>query len=122
MLRLRQALVLFTLALAVTGCAHTEIPFDRTTAGDIKAVGIVQPDFPSDVTIRLAGTVGQSLGLIGGLVDLGLETDRDSHFRDIEQKENFVPASYFLDNVTAKLTAQGYKVVPIPASRRAANF
>lgn len=122
MRNLRSATVWVTMALTVVGCAAPEIPFDRSLAPGVKTIGIVTPSFPDDAAIRLASSVGQSFGLIGALIDAGIESSRASKFKDILVRQNFSVQEIFVQDMTAALRSQGYNVVVIAVTRDKADF
>jgi hypothetical protein len=123
MMRLfRAAAAVVAMAIWLAGCATPGIPFDRASAGGIKTVGIVTPSFPDDAEVVLASTVGQSFGLIGGLIDAGMQANRDSKFNAALRVRNFAARDAFVAALTEKLRAEGYEVVAVPASRDKKDF
>lgn len=120
----RFAAILAVLALALSGCATrlTEIPFDRQATGNVKTIGIVTPKIPEDPLVVLASNPGQSFGLIGALVNSGMQANRESTFKTLLTERNFSVQEKFLQALTAGLTAQGYNVTVIPANRDKNGF
>jgi hypothetical protein len=118
----------FLHALAVAGalllgaCAAPEIPFDRSHENQIQHIGVVTPKFPNGARVILASTVGQSFGLIGALVDAGMQQARESKFEAILKQENFSEQDVFLAKLTASLQSQGYTVSMISFQRQGSNF
>ena len=105
-------------ALGLAGCAaKPEIPFDRATAGNIKSIGVITPAVPSEGSVVLASTIGQSFGLIGGLVDATLQASRDSHFKEILQKQGVVPADIANKSLESGLAAHGFTASPVDIKR-----
>jgi hypothetical protein len=114
----KAAVALAASAAVLCGCAaKPEIPFDRASAGDVKTIGIVTPAMPDDASVVLASTVGQSFGLIGGLIDAGLKASRDSHFHDILKQQGVAPNAVLAADLTKSLRAQGYTVLPLEIER-----
>ncbi len=99
------ALSLFSLS----ACGIPEIPYDRDAAKNIKSVGIITPRFPADPTVHLASSPGQSFGLVGALVDAGIQASRESRFKSAMQGQNFQAEDLFLASLTASLKAVGYE-------------
>lgn len=121
---LRFAVVLAVLSLGLGGCVTpmTEIPFDRQAAPDIKTIGIITPKAPDDPAVILASNPGQSFGLVGAMINSGMQANRDSTFKAFLAQRNISVADTFLQNVSAGLVANGYKVTMIPALRNKAGF
>ena len=104
---------LFVLA----GCAGVpEIPYDRTTA-KVQVIGLPTPVFSPDASVALASDPGQSFGLVGALVDLSLQAQRDKEFRQAISGEHFSASDEFKGALVADLEKNGYTVVPIPVVR-----
>lgn len=95
--------------LSLAACATPEIPYDRDAAKDIKTIGVITPRFPTDPSVHLASTPGQSFGLIGALVDAGIQSSRETRFKSMVQSQNFVAESAFLASLTTSLQAAGYQ-------------
>jgi len=113
----RSALV-FGFLVILSGCAGTpEIPYDHSTA-NVHTIGLPTPGFPSDASVVLASDVGQSFGLIGALVDAGMQSSRDSQFKDLLAKQNYTASNQFTQSLTAAMQQHGYTVVPIAVERK----
>ena len=109
-LRLTSALAV--LALGLSACASIpEIPYDRSSAADVKTIGVVTPGFPDDASVVVAATPGQSFGLIGALIDAGIESNHEARLKAILEKENFSAKDRFMQSLTTGLEARGYAVV-----------
>lgn len=115
--------VIMAAGLALCACAsQPEIPFDATQAANIKTIGILTPSMPEKPTVWLASDLGQSLGLIGALVDAGIQAHRDAVFwKSIDGNRN-PPRAAFLDAISAALRHNGYHVVNIAVTRPDKNF
>jgi hypothetical protein len=109
-------------ALSLIGCAAPEIPYDRAGAGDIKTIGILTPSFPDGPTVLLATTVGQSFGIIGNLIDAGMQANREATFRDLLQQQNFSAQDCFMHKLAESLSAAGYVVAVVPVAREGSDF
>src|SRR5262245_65234940 len=74
----RLTLAIAASAMLLAGCAGKPgIPYDRTAA-QVKTIGIITPRAPDRPTVALATSVGQSFGLIGAMIDAGMQSDRES--------------------------------------------
>jgi len=109
-------------ALFLGACAAPEIPFDRTHENQIQHIGVVTPQFPSGAHVILASTVGQSFGLIGALIDAGLQQSRDSRFKTILEQQSFSAQDVFLAKLTSSLESEGYVVSTISFQRQGSDF
>lgn len=108
----------FAVLLVLAGCAtQPAIPFDSSSAGQIKTIGILTPDIPSGPSAILASSVGQSFGLIGALVDAGMQSARESDLRTMLNSRQFVAQDKLMKGVTAALEAQGYEVRQVSVTR-----
>lgn len=104
---------LFVLA----GCTGVpEIPYDRSAA-QVHTIGVPTPAFATEPTIVLASDIGQSFGLVGALVDAGLQARRDKEFQASTAEERFNAPEEFRADLTAALQKDGYIVVPVPVER-----
>lgn len=116
------AAALTATVLLLSGCAGLpEVPFDRPSS-KVNTIGILTPSFPAGSSIVLASTVGQSFGLIGVLVDAGLQSSRESQFDALINSQNLNIPAVFVDAVTQQLRAEGYTVSIIPIERKEADF
>lgn len=104
--------------LLLCSCAsQPEIPFDKSQASNIKTIGVLTPSMPEKPEIWLASDVGQSFGLIGALVDAGMQANRDSAFwKSIDGDKN-PPRAAFLNALSASLHDRGFAVKQIAVHR-----
>jgi hypothetical protein len=98
------------------------VPYDRTTAADIKTIGIVTPSYPEGPYVVLASNVGQSFGLVGALVEAGMQADRESRFKKAIAPHSFSVDQTCMGELTAALQAHGYTVVTVPQERPKTSF
>ncbi len=110
-------LAAFGIAASLAACAKPEIPFDKGATGDVKTIGLLTPGYPKEAKVVLATSVGRNLGLLGALVDAGMESAREDHFNALLQAQHFSVQDAIAQNVTKDLEALGYKVVPVPVTR-----
>jgi hypothetical protein len=122
MRRLRSAAGLLVVLLGLVGCAIPEVPYDRGTAGTVKRIGIVTPQLPKRAYVALATSPGKNLGLIGGLVDAALQSDRESELKKLLDQRNFAVESVITGSLAAGLQARGYEVVMLPMTRDKEDF
>lgn len=113
----------FVALLMLAACAtKPAIPFDSTSAGEIKTIGILTPSMPSGPSAILASSVGQSFGLVGALIDAGMQESRESDLEDLLNSKEFVAYNKLMSGVTASLEAQGYTVKNIAVTRAERDF
>jgi hypothetical protein len=72
--------------------------------------------------VVLATSVGQSFGLIGALIDAGMQADRDSRFGGAMRERQFDAHAYFLERLAEALRARGYAVEMVPVQRTREHF
>jgi hypothetical protein len=107
----------------LAGCASApEIPFDRAAAPNVKTIGIMTPGAPDGATVVLASSVGQSFGLVGALIDAGMQSARDSKVKDMLKQQSMSAPDNFVDAVKAGLEQHGYTVVSVPGARDRDDF
>ena len=110
-------------SLVLAGCAgQPEIPFDKASAGNIQTIGVLTPNMPERPTIWLAGDVGQSFGLVGALVDISMQSNRDDKMWAAMVKSGYVPRDAFLAAVESSLQARGFAAKTIAADRSSAGY
>jgi hypothetical protein len=114
---------LVAVGLFLSACAGLqEVPYDRMSSGQIKTIGIVTPSAPKGASVILATSVGQSFGLVGALVDAGLQSNRETHFKSILDKEQFSAQEAFIGRLRQQLEMRGYGVADISAPRPSSKF
>lgn len=118
----RLAVIVIAAACLLAGCAQQEIPFDRTGAGSVKTIGLLTPSLPTGPSVVLASSVGQSFGLVGALVDAGMQANRESHVRNILSSAHFIAGDEVTSSLKQALEAKGYKVVAVQVSRPKQDF
>lgn len=111
---------LAALLVLVVGCAPPKVPYDRND--NIKTIGVVTPRFPDGPTVFLASTVGRSFGLIGALIDAGMQADRETKFKAVLQEHNFSAHDVFMQSLKSELEARGYAVTTVEMQRDTADF
>ncbi len=111
------------LLVAVTACAPTNftIPYDRA-ATRVQTIGLVTPFIKPEGQALLANGAGQSFGLLGALVEAGVQSNRDSRFNAVLRQQQFSAINELNDRLRAALEAKGYQVVIIPVPRSGTDF
>lgn len=115
--------LLFVFALAISACATLpQIPYDRTAAGNPKTIRVLTPAAPEKASVVLAATVGQSFGLIGALIDAGMQSSRESDFEKITTARSFSGKGAYLRKTIELLKAAGYDASEGPIQRTERGF
>ena len=117
-----QLAIVFSALIVLAGCAGApEIPYDSSTA-KIQTIGLPSPSLPQDAQVVLASSVGQSFGLVGGLIDAAMQSKRDSEFKAIMQAQHFTAKGQLVTDLTKDLEDKGFTVVPYEVGRTKAEF
>jgi hypothetical protein len=115
-LRLASALVAVVLLLA--GCAGVpEVPFDRSTSGNVHTIGVLTEAYPAGPSAILVNNVGQSFGLIGSITESVMRNNRENSLKDILGRQHFEIQNRFNQTLASTLTAHGFQVVMVPVAR-----
>jgi len=102
-------------------CASSPvIPFDKATAGNIKTIGIVTPNMPEKPSVWLASDIGQSFGLVGALIDAGMQASREKDFWKEIDGAAHPPQTTYNTAISDALKAQGYTVKTVDVKRSSA--
>ena len=113
-----RGLLAATVMLFVAGCtSKPSVPFDSSSAHTIKTIGLLTPGAPNGPRAILATTVGQSFGLIGAMIDAGMQESRESDLKSLLAAQNYDASGLYLANLKKALEARGYKVVDVPMMR-----
>lgn len=117
MVRCVRMFVLAAVVATLSACAGTKpIPLDRAQA-NIKTIGIVTPYVADSPTSFIAASPGRNFGLIGALIDAGVQSSREQALAAALQTQQFSAEATFSDKLAQAVKAQGYDVVMIPATR-----
>jgi hypothetical protein len=110
-------------AVVLSACQTMEqVPYDRASAGNIKTINIVTPKAPDRPAVVLAATVGQSFGLIGALIDAGMQSNREGDFEAAMKTQNFVGNDAFMRHLDGALTSGGYTPAHYSVKREKQGF
>ena len=115
--------VALAMLATVAACAgQPEIPYDRTAAPSNKTIGLLTPAWPSSAVSFLASNVGQSFGLIGALVNAGMQEGRDADLKVMLNDQKVDANAEFVTELTANLQAKGFTIVPVTADARRGGY
>jgi hypothetical protein len=121
-MRIFRAIFAIASLVLLAACAATPVPFDRAAASNLKDIGVVSPRFPEGPNVVLASNVGMSFGLIGALVEAGMQSSRDARFKAAIEKERLSVPQIFVETLKADLEQAGYRIDPIQTTRNGIEF
>ncbi|MFM9865822.1 MAG: hypothetical protein ACKVRO_19690 [Micropepsaceae bacterium] len=120
MFRFNLLFAAFAAALLSACQTLPQVPYDRASAGSIKTINVVTPAMNEESRVVLASTVGQSFGLVGALIDAGMQASREDDFQAMAKAQNFAGKAAFAKHLDSALTTSGYAVAHDDV-KRAAN-
>ncbi|WP_133254921.1 hypothetical protein [Phenylobacterium hankyongense] len=108
MIRLVAAL---TGALCLSACASAYVgkPYDRASAG-VHSIAVVADSVPDKASAYEVASVGSNFGLIGALVDAGIQSSRTNAVNEALAGSGFEAESRVEQRLVSRLTAEGYTV------------
>jgi hypothetical protein len=110
-------------AVVLSACQTMEqVPYDRASAGNIKTINVITPKAPDRPAVVLASTVGQSFGLVGALIDAGMQSSRESDFETAMKTQNFIGNDAFVRHLDGALTSGGYAPAHSSVKRETQGF
>jgi hypothetical protein len=122
MVRLNVLLAAIVAALLSACQTLPQVPYDRASAGDIKTINVVTPSMDDESRVVLASTVGQSFGLVGALIDAGMQASREDDFEAMAKAQNFSGKAAFAKHLDAAVTASGYAIAHDNVNRAQREF
>lgn len=107
------------MAATVAACAPTYVatPYDRSTAS-VQGIALVDDSMPDKATAYEVASVGSNFGLIGALVDAGIQAERQGAVNAALTGIGFDAESKLETRVIAALAQQGYTAAPLPGAER----
>lgn len=107
-------------AMLVTACAspYVATPYDRASA-NITSIAVVDDALPEKPMAYEVASIGSNLGLIGALVDAGIQAERQNAVHKALEGINFDAESRLEARLSEKLQADGYAVALLPEQVRA---
>lgn len=105
--------------LALGGCAspYVATPYDRASAG-VTGVALVEDSLPEKAIAYEVASVGSNFGLIGALVDAGIQAERQDAVNNALRSIQFDAEGELETHLISALSADGYRVVPLPGEAR----
>lgn len=116
-------LLIIAAAMSVTACASPYIatPYDRPSAS-VTRIALVDDSLePKAIAYEVAST-GANFGLIGALVDAGIQESRKAAVNDALNSVQFDAETVLERRVASTLTQQGYTVEALSGDRAKRDF
>ena len=108
--------------MILAGCATKPIPYDRSAAQENKTIGLLTPAWPLQPASVLASNVGMSFGLVGALINAGMQENREKELIGLLAAQHVDANALFVASLTAELQKEGYTVLPVTADQKRSNF
>ena len=109
---------LFTACFALSACVtpYTPTPYDRDLAS-VETIAVIDDMLPVRPTVTQAASAGASFGLVGALIDAGVDANREGRFKEMLAEQEFEPTSFFKTALTERIVENGYAVELIAHER-----
>lgn len=106
-------------ALSLGACASSYVatPYDRASAG-VTGIALVEDSLPEKAIAYEVASVGSNFGLIGALIDTGIQLERQDAVNDALAGIQFDAEGELETRLVSALSAQGYRVAPLPGDPR----
>lgn len=106
-------------ALSLGACAspYVATPYDRAAAG-VTGIALVEDSLPEKAIAYEVASVGSNFGLIGALIDTGIQLERQDAVNDALAGIQFDAEGELETRVISALSAEGYRVAPLPGDAR----
>lgn len=106
-------------ALSLGACAspYVATPYDRVSAG-VSGIALVEDALPEKAIAFEVASVGSNFGLIGALIDTGIQLERQDAVNDALAGIQFDAESELETRLISALSAEGYRVSALPGEAR----
>jgi hypothetical protein len=107
-------------ALSLAACASPYVgnPFDRGAA-NVHSVGLAGNTLPDKAIVPEAASIGSNFGLIGALVNAGIQSSRENAVNGALTGAGYKAETQLQARIIADLGSQGYTVKPLETPTRA---
>ena len=107
------------LALATSGCVspYVAIPYESDQV-DVRSIAVIEDVGDVDVMAYEVANVGANFGLVGALVDAGVQASRRQRVEDVFEDAGFDAQGYFRDSLLEELLGLGYEVTVVDLASR----
>jgi hypothetical protein len=112
-------IAVLTALLALGACAtpYVATPYDRASAA-VASVGVLDDSVPEKASAYEVASVGSNFGLIGALVDAGIQLERQNAVNDALRTASFDAEAELEAKLADALRAQGYSVSVMTTGER----
>jgi len=109
------------LCLCLGACAteYVGTPFDHASNNGVKSIGLAGGALPEKAMAYEVASVGSNFGLVGALVDAGIQADRANAVNAALTSDGFNGERELQSRIIAALAAQGYTVKAVDTGARA---
>lgn len=105
------------LCLGACATPYVATPYDRASAS-VRSVGVLDDSMADKAIAYEVASVGSNFGLIGALVDAGIQAERQDAVNDALRTVSFDAEAKLEARLTEALRAQGYNLVAMPGAVR----
>jgi len=107
-------------ALCLSACASPYVakPYDRAS-GSVQNIAVIDDSVPDKAIAYEVASVGSNFGLIGALVDAGIQVSRQNAVNDALAGIAFDAETKLETRIISALGSQGYSVKPLDGGVRA---
>ncbi|WP_394692483.1 hypothetical protein [Hyphobacterium sp.] len=112
-------LVLLFGALSLAACAspYVATPYEADLY-PVRTIGLVEDVGDSQVIAYEVASMGSNFGIVGALVDAGVQSSRRARVEEILEGEGFDAQAYFRERIIMELEALGYNVETVSVGER----
>ncbi len=105
--------------IALSACAtpYVATPYERAQH-NIQRVSIIDDAMPDDAIAYEVASAGSNFGLIGALVDAGIQASRRNAVNEALDSVNFDAEAQLEQRLSSSLSSLGYNVAPLTANTR----
>lgn len=98
-------------ALALAGCAtpYVATPYDRAAAS-VQTISVIDDSAGDDAIAYEVASMGSNFGLLGALVDVGIQAERRAAVNRALEQANFDGEEAFESRLVSRLSNAGYQV------------
>jgi len=106
-------------ALCLSACASSYVgkPYDRTATG-VHSIALADDAVPDKAIAWEVASVGSNFGLVGALVDAGIQSSRQEAVNDVLTGIGFDAEGKLESRIISDLGADGYEVKPLTGEAR----
>lgn len=114
-----QKMIGLVLAVSLGACASAYVgtPYERAS-NNIHRIAIADDSVPPKLTAWEVASAGSNFGLIGALVDAGIQSDREHDMTEALATVNFDAEATLEQRLIATLGEEGYEAAVAPGSDR----